>query len=334
MKGRGLVVAVVLALSLAMPGWMLLKSALMGLTAQPLGKPVMVEIPRGTGLAQTAQILEEAGVVSHPWLFMAAARLSGRAGHLRAGEYSLSPAMSLEQLLEILARGRVLLHKVMIPEGFTLEQIADRLASLKLAGKEEVMVLAQNPAFLAGLGLAEAGTLEGYLFPDTYRFAKGVGARAILSTMARRFLKVWEGLASAARDRGLTRQRAVILASIIEAEARLDSERPLVSAVYQNRLGKGMLLQADPTVIYGLDDDLEGPLLRRHLGHDSPYNTYVNKGLPPGPICSPGRASLEAAVHPARVDYLYFVAKGDGSHHFSKTYREHTRAVRRYRGKR
>ena len=334
MRRRGLVVALVVALCLAPPGWLLFKSALMTLRAAPSGKPVTVEIPRGTGLAKTAELLAQAQVVEHPWLFMVAARLSGRGGHLRAGEYSFSPAMTLDQILDTLVRGKVLQHKLMIPEGFTLEQIADRLQEIKLAKKDEVLALARDARFLGKLGLKGTDSLEGYLFPDTYFFARGLEARAILTAMAQRFLKVWKDLADQAATRGLSRRKAVILASIIEREAQLDSERPLVSAVYQNRLDQGMRLQADPTVIYGLDDDLEGPLLRRHLEQESPYNTYLNKGLPPGPICSPGKASLVAAVNPAQAGFLYFVAKGDGSHHFSKTYREHAQAVRRYRNQR
>ena len=189
-----------------------------------------------------------------------------------------------------------------------------------------------SKSFAAGLGV-DGSTLEGYLFPDTYSFARGLGEAAVLARLVRRFNEQWEDLAPHTAPNGLDKRQVVILASIIEREAMRDDERPLVSAVYHNRLAKGMPLQADPTVIYGIPE-FEGLLTREDLGHDSPYNTYLIKGLPPGPICSPGAASLSAALRPADSKHLYFVARGDGGHQFSNTYQEHRRAVRRYRNKR
>ncbi len=294
--------------------------------------PVVVRLPRGSGLRQVARLLSRAGVVDHPRLFVLAARLSNRTTGLKAGEYRLSAAMSYGAILEHLHRGRVLLHQVVIPEGFTLEQIARRLAARGLVDKQRFLALARDPAFARSLGIA-APSLEGYLFPATYRLPRGLGERAVLARMVRRFLKEWRRLAPLARRRGMNRHQVVTLASIIEREAKLPFERRLISAVYHNRLKKNMPLQADPTVIYGLEG-FDGNLTRRDLASDTPYNTYLHRGLPPGPICSPGAASLKAALDPAPVDYLYFVARGDGSHHFSASYRQHARAVRRYQKRR
>lgn len=299
--------------------------------ADPAGAARVVEIPRGLGLVETAELLAKAGVVDHPRLFLLASRLTGERAAVQAGEYELSPAMSYARILADLARGRVLMHTVVIPEGFTLEQILERLAEQRLLELEEARALARDRDFIGSLGL-DGESLEGYLFPDTYRLARGLGARAVLSAMAARFQQQWQGLAAKAQARGLNRRRAVTLASIIEREARLAQERPLISAVYHNRLKLGMRLQADPTVGYGLAD-FDGRLTREDLATDHPYNTYTREGLPPGPICSPGRASLAAAVEPAAVNYLYFVARGDGSHVFSRDYQDQINNVNRFQKK-
>jgi UPF0755 protein len=320
--------ALVLAAALAAPGLWAARLALLDHRAAPAGPERLVSIPRGAGLEGIAAILAREGVVDHPALFALAARLLGKAGSLQAGEYALSPAMSYRSLVQTLHQGRVVLHAVLIPEGFTQEQIIQRLARAGLLKAENARALASDPEFVQRLGLS-GDSLEGYLFPDTYSFARGLGARAVLSRLVRRFQEAWKPLAPRAEARGMSRLETVTLASIIEAEAMLDQERPLISAVYHNRLAKGMPLQADPTVIYGLDD-FDGNLRRSDLREDSPYNTYTRPGLPPGPICSPGAASLAAAVAPAQVDYLYFVAKGGGAHHFSSNYRQHVNAVNRY----
>ncbi|MFH1034425.1 MAG: endolytic transglycosylase MltG [Pseudomonadota bacterium] len=331
-RGRGLkrlLLIAVLALALALPLYVLAKHLILEHKSAESGPQVVVEIPRGAGTMQVGELLARAGVVDRAWLFALATRLSDQPGRLRAGEYGLSPAMSLREILEVLGQGRVLQHLVLIPEGFTLAQIVDRLAEERLLERAEGLALAGDPQFAASLGLGNQG-LEGYLFPDTYQFTRGMPAKAILTAMVKRFQQAWQPLAPAAAGLGFSRRQAVTLASIIEREAKVPSERPLVSAVYQNRLKKGMKLQADPTVIYGLPS-LAGPLTRAHLEQDHPYNTYTREGLPPGPICSPGQASLAAAVHPAAVDYLYFVARGDGSHVFSVDYRDQVNNVNRLR---
>jgi len=299
------------------------------LLARPAGAPGpgrVVEIPKGAGLNRAAQVLAQAGVVEQAQLFLLAGFLTREQGSIKAGEYELSPAMSNATVLEHLRHGRVKLHAILLPEGFTLDQILLRLASFRVLELEAALGLARDAQFIASLGIQGPG-LEGFLFPDTYRLPRQYGARAAFTAMVRRFEKAWRPLAPAAQAHKLTRWQAVTLASIIEKETSLDRERPLVSAVYHNRLQRGMPLQADPTVIYGLGPQFDGNLTRAHLEQDTPYNTYLRPGLPPGPICSPGQASLQAAVQPAAAPYLYFVAKGDGSHAFNVTYEAHKKAV-------
>ncbi|MCB2185840.1 MAG: endolytic transglycosylase MltG [Deltaproteobacteria bacterium] len=302
----------------------------LNLAAAPGGAAKLVEIPRGSGQAAVAELLAREGIIAKPLWFLAAARFTQEAGPLKAGEYELSPALSQEAILAILRSGRVYQHVVLIPEGFTLQEIVDRLAEAGLVDRKAALALAKDRAFLDSLDLTKAESLEGYLFPDTYRLARGLGARAVLGLMVRRGNQAWRPLEAKATEMGFSRGQTLTLASIIEKEARVDAERPLISAVYHNRLKKGMLLQADPTVIYGLGG-LDRPLLRADLEKDNPYNTYQRPGLPPGPICSPGEASLLAAVDPARVNYLYFVADGSGRHVFSRDYAGQVAAIREVR---
>ncbi len=317
-----------LLLLLFSPGLLWLRQELLAHVADPAGQPRLVEIAKGSGLEATAELLARAGVIDHPWLFMLASRLTDERQVIQAGEYELSPAMSYARILETLGKGRVYLHSLVIPEGFTLTQALTRLGEARWADSSQAAALARDREFIASLGL-EGGSLEGYLYPDTYRFAKGASSKAVLTAMTRRFQEHWQPLEPRARQMGMNRRQAVTLASIIEREAKVASERQLISAVYHNRLKIGMRLQADPTVSYGLKD-FDGRLTREHLNTDHPYNTYTREGLPPGPICSPGLASLEAALNPAKVDYLYFVATGDGSHAFSRDYEDQVRNVNRY----
>ena len=302
------------------------KAWLLDRRASQSGQTELVEIAKGSSLAQAAKALAEAGIVKNARLFQLAGRLTSEEGPILAGEYELSPAMNAARILRFLRSGRVKLHYVLIPEGYTLAQIATRLGESGIADPDEVLSLATDPAFAAGLGVARP-TLEGYPFPDTYRFPRRLGARAVLSTMVNRFERAWRALAPTAKKQGWSRHKVTTLAGIIQKEAAKDEEMPLISAVYRNRLRRGMRLQADPTVIYGLGDAFTGNLTRAHLESDTPFNTYTRTGLPPGPICSPGREALYAALHPAQVPYLYFVAKGDGSHQFSTTYAQHQKAV-------
>jgi UPF0755 protein len=293
------------------------------------GTPLVLTIDRGTALKQISNILYNNHLIENNLAFQLFVRLQQKAGAIRSGEYELSPAMSPAHLLDILCRGKVKRHRITIPEGLTVAEIAQKIEAAGLGGKTEFMELAHDPSFCATLGI-RAGYLEGYLFPDTYFFEKPTTTPHIITTMVKRFKAMfppeWEPLAKA---RGLSMHQVVTLASIIEKETGTPGERPLISSVFHNRLKQKMKLQSDPTVIYGIAN-FNGNLTRRDLKTPTPYNTYTIKGLPPGPIANPGRQSLEAALFPAESKFRYFVSRNDTTHYFSKTLKEHNRAVRKY----
>ncbi len=283
----------------------------------------------GSGLGQVARSLGEKGLIRNPLLFRLQVRLRGGARRIRSGFYRFSPAMPPRRIYQDLIEGRVATATVTFPEGSNLREIAAALERAGLAGRAEVLALARDPALLSRLK-AGGDSLEGYLFPDTYRFPLGTPPAEILRVMAdtmRR--KVDASLLRRAAGRGLTLHQVLTLASIVEKETSVEAERPLIAAVFLNRLKRKMRLQSDPTVIYALPR-FDGNLRRSDLAYDSPYNTYRVRGLPPGPIANPGLASIRAVLHPAPVAHLYFVATQKGGHKFSRTYREHQRAVARY----
>jgi UPF0755 protein len=290
---------------------------------------IVVEVPRGASLSAVGALLEEAGVIRSRRAFVLLARLRGRASALRAGEYALAPKLSPLEILERLATGQVMTHRLVLPEGLRMEEVAQRLEAKRLASGEDFLRVARDPESAAALGV-EGSSLEGYLFPETYDLARGLPAAEIARMMVGHFLSVWRGIEPAARERGLSMREVVVLASLIEKETGAPEERPLIAAVFLNRLARGMRLETDPAVIYGIAD-FDGNLRRVHLlDPKNPYNTYLHAGLPPGPIANPGAASLRAVVEPAAEDYLFFVARNDGTHQFSRTYREHVRAVNRF----
>lgn len=294
---------------------------------------VRVVIPAGSSVEGIGEILHREGLVRHPLAFRALVEWLGVATRLRAGEYDLSPGMGLREIVRRLVRGEVVTYPFTVPEGATVEQIADILEREGLADRDRFLAEARR-AELAPFPPPDPSAvrypLEGYLFPETYRVPRGTTESELIELMVRQFRKVWEEeLAAEAAGRGLSVQEVVTLASIVEKETGVPGERPLVAGVFWNRLRRGMPLQADPTVLYALGKT--AGLLLSELGADSPYNTYLYRGLPPGPICNPGREALRAAIAPADTDYLYFVATGDGTHHFSRTLSEHLQAVARYR---
>jgi len=296
-------------------------------------EPVLFEVPSGAGLARVAADLEEAGLVRDARAFTWLARLRGEGGRLHAGEYALSPVDSSREILATLVAGRVKTWEVVLPEGLRARQVAARLEEAGLADAEAFLELALDPASAEALGVA-GPTLEGYLFPETYRLPRGLPVRAVAGALVGEFLAAWEEIAPRAAERGLDMREAVTLASIVEKETGAPEERPLIAGVFWNRLRRGMRLESDPTVIYGIPD-FDGNLRRVHLEDpDNAYNTYQIPGLPPGPIANPGRDSLRAVVEPADTDYLFFVSRGDGTHVFSRTYREHVDAVNRYQRRR
>lgn len=289
-----------------------------------------VTIPSGTTFRGAVAILSGAGVLRSPALFSLMAHIKGVTRRVQAGVYALSTAMPPHVILQKIISGDVLKYRVTIPEGYTVRQIAWSLAEQGvIADAEGFVSLATSPALASSFGVRGKG-LEGYLFPDTYIFPKGARAEDIIQAMVKRFKEVYTPeFSQRAAALGMTDHEVVILASIIEKETGIPEERPLISAVFHNRLRRGIPLCSDPTVIYGIPA-FNGNLTRRDLKRPTPYNTYIKKGLPPGPIANPGRSSLTAALYPAPVSYLYFVSRNDGSHQFSTTLKAHNEAVWRY----
>jgi UPF0755 protein len=292
-----------------------------------------VEIPHGSTFSATADMLERAGLIRHKREFYLLALLMDAPEHIKPGEYDLSSSMTPVAVLDKLVQGKVKGYFVFIPEGYTLRQIASRLENEGLADRESFVSLASDSSLLSALGI-KGKSAEGYLFPDTYRFDKSMGEEGIIRFMVKQFRKgITPEILERADKLHLTLDEVVTLASIIEKEGGPQEERPLVSAVFHNRLKRGMRLQSDPTVIYGIVD-FDGNLRRSDLRKKTPYNTYRIKGLPPGPICNPGMEAIKAALYPAPVDFLYFVSKNNGSHQFSSNLKDHNAAVLTYQIKR
>lgn len=294
-----------------------------------LTNSVDIRIERGWGVNQIASALHEKQLIGNKKHFIWTVRLMRKGTSLKAGRYRFDRRLSNRSLLDKLTRGDVVLKKVTIPEGLRATAIAGKLELALGVDSTEVMAYVNNRQFAHTLGI-EAEQLEGYLYPDTYSFEENTSVEKILARMVHEF---HENVDHALRQRidtmGFTLHQLITLASIIEGEVIVDQERPLVASVYHNRLKKRIPLQADPTIQYILPN---GPrrLYDKDLLIDSPYNTYRHFGLPPGPVGNPGKASIEAACFPEQTDYLYFVAKGDGSHVFSKTLKDHNRAKARF----
>ncbi len=287
------------------------------------------EVLPGEGPDALSARLADRGLINSIWRFKLLSRLKTADKTIKVGEYKLSPGMSPAELLDILTSGRVNLHRLTIPEGYDLKQVAARIEQAGFMKAEDFLGEACNAEFAHQLGI-NANSFEGYLFPDTYYLPAGITARRIISIMVKRFHQQFNPQwYRRAAELNMTVHQVVTLASIIEKETGDASERPLISSVFHNRLRKKMRLESDPTVIYGLKE-FDGNLTRKHLRTYSPYNTYRIKGLPPGPIANPGAEALKAALFPAKTNYLYFVSKKDGTHHFSTNIKEHNRAVRKY----
>ncbi len=292
-------------------------------------------VPPGSSAEAIGRRLETLGLVRHPLLFRLLVRSRGLGGQLKAGEYALAGPLSLEQILEILARGEVVRREVTVPEGRTLDETA------ALVGAEGIPVArflaaARDPELIRDLD-PEATDLEGYLFPDTYELPLGPDpARNLVERMVRRFREVVAPERSLIEQSGFAVREVVILASLVELETAASEERPRIAAVFLNRLRRGMLLQTDPTIIYAMKQEgrWSGNIRRQDLEMESPFNTYRHPGLPPGPIGSPGREAIRAVLEPADTRDLYFVSRNDGTHHFSETLTEHNRAVDRYQRRR
>ncbi len=303
------------------------------LAPQTPPQTTLYQLKPGTSLSQVATDLAAAGIVRSSLSLKLLAKLKNLSGQIQSGSYRFAEPATPEAVLARLVAGDVEKASLTIPEGFTLAQIAERLAALGLADHRKLLDLAHSPTFLKSLKI-KATSLEGYLFPETYLFTPGIDEASLLRMMVDQLRSNLSAeLLEKARRVKLDRHQLVTLASIIEKETGKIAEMPLIASVFHNRLKRGIPLQTDPSVIYGIEE-FDGNITRKHLKTPTPYNTYLIKGLPPGPIASPGLAALRAAAEPAESNYLYFVSRGDGSHQFSRTLKEHNRAVRRYQLKR
>jgi UPF0755 protein len=295
---------------------------------------LLVVAPGSSGETVGRQ-LHELGLVRHPALFRALILWRGASGRIRAGEYSLDGPLSLDDIVGLLSRGEVVRRDVTFPEGKTITEMA-RLAATQGIAPEAFETAARDVSLVRDLD-PEATDLEGYLFPDTYDVSRRPDAAAdLVSRMVQRFRAVITPEVAGLAERGLTVREVVTLASLVELETAQGHERPRIAAVFLNRLQKGMLLQTDPTVIFALRKagTYDGNIRKADLAIDSPYNTYRYAGLPPGPSASAGREAIQAVLHPAPTDEIYFVSRNDGTHHFSRTLAEHERAVDQYQRRR
>ena len=299
---------------------------------QPVGdadKTLVYEVRKGASLGVVARELHDQGLIQRPLYWKLLARLEGKTRSIRLGEFRLSESMSPAEILDTLVSGATVQYSLTVLEGWSFEQM---LAAMADHGKIESTGIAEDPErLMAELGQPDMHP-EGWFYPDTYHFPKGTTDQAFLerahSVMSETLEREWAG-----RESGLPLEspyEALILASIVEKETGVASERPMIAAVFLSRLRKGMRLQTDPTVIYGMGARYDGNIRKSDLLRDTPYNTYTRAGLPPTPIALPSGAAIHAVLHPAETDALYFVSKGDGSHHFSATYDEHRDAVIRF----
>ncbi|MXW43673.1 MAG: endolytic transglycosylase MltG [Candidatus Dadabacteria bacterium] len=287
----------------------------------------IVDIPQGLGLSAISEKLEEEGVIRKAEVLFLSAFLSGTQRKLKHGEYVFSAGEAPYTVHRKLRRGEVSLRKVTFPEGLTLVQMAGILDASQIVTRKEFLALAENGEYSTKKLGVDVSSLEGFLFPDTYFFARGCSAEKVIETMLDRFREAYATLGTVNPQPDI--KGIVTIASLIEKETAFPPEKPLVSAVISNRLRKGMKLEFDPTVIYALGEKFDGNIRKKDLSFPSPYNTYVVSGLPPGPIAAPGLDSIRAALEPADVNYLYFVSNGDGVHVFSSTYGDHVNAVER-----
>lgn len=290
-------------------------------------EPVELRVEQGEPFATVVRKLRVQKIIPNEKLFSLWARLTGSDKKIQWGVYRFDPSLAPQEVLHRLVTGKRVFLMVTIPEGLTIKEIAELLAKMQIADREKFLAAAADPELLKTFGLEDKG-LEGYLFPNTYQFTPMTSEKEIIVTMAEQFRKASEPIwAQTGTSIGLSRHQIITLASIIEKETGIEAERPLVSAVFHNRLKRNMALQSDPTVIYGLKD-YNGNLTRKDLKDQNPYNTYRIPALPPGPICNPSLASIKAALQPADVAYLFFVSKNDGTHIFSQDLESHNQAVR------
>lgn len=331
MRGGALVIlgAGVLIAAGVVAGLLWKASAPYGVSA----RETVVTIEQGESAQSAAAKLERAGIIRSELLFRVLVRLRGAGARIHAGEYAFDAQLTPGEVLDKLVRGDVVRHRLTVPEGLRIDEVADLVEASGFGDRERMLEQARRVELIRDID-PEAEDLEGYLFPDTYFLARGTSESRIVEEMVAGFRReLTPGRMERMEALGLTVREAVTLASLVEEEAQIDEERARISGVFHNRLRLGMLLQCDPTVVYALtrDNRYRGEIYRSDLSYESPYNTYVSPGLPPGPICSPGVLSLDAAIFPAQTQELYFVVSGPGRHEFSTNREDHDRAVRKYR---
>ena len=308
---------------------------LIGVISLPLrgqtGQTTYIEIKKGESLNRIAANLEKQNLIVSKFLFKWASVILGKRKSIKSGEYKFAGRISTFSLIRLLSKGTTILKKVTIPEGLRMDETFTLLSNVGLGIRKEYQHYSRQSAFIQSLGLgSQTVSLEGFLFPETYLFSKHTSAKTVIRSMIKSFFdNIPDDYKTRAEAVGLTYYEAIILASIIEKETGAAVERKLIASVFHNRLKQNMKLQTDPTVIYGIKN-FNGNLTRKQLKTRTPYNTYIVKGLPPTPIANPGLASLLAAVQPAETDFLFFVAKGDGTHKFTNNYRAHAQAVKKY----
>lgn len=328
--------AALLALVILIPGLFIAAGGyiLYNYSDSPAGSgdsEVVFVVSPGQGFSIVSESLVKADIVKSPEKFKLLGSITGNDKKIKAGEYLLSSSMTPSEILGVLTSGKVRLYSITIPEGYNIYQVADVFSQAGIVNRDEFLKASTSPELLRQNGLSETNSsFEGYLFPDTYKFPKGIQAAEIIRVMLARFrsvyIKAWE---KRGEELGFSVHEILTLASIIEKETGDAGERPIISSVFHNRLRKRMRLETDPTVIYGIRD-FDGNLTKKHLREKTPYNTYRIKGLPPGPIANPGRKAIEAALYPAETDYLFFVSKKDNTHKFSTNIKDHINSVRRY----
>lgn len=291
---------------------------------------VLVDIPTGASFIKVTKILSDAGLVKSRFLFYGLVGFKWGARSIRAGEYEFATSLSPSEMVDKLIRGDIKNYRVTIPEDYSLKEVAARLKEYRLIDEKTFFALAGDKMFLSSLGV-QGSSIEGYLFPDTYFLNRSMTTREIMRNMVDRFWsKISPEMINKAAKKGFEPHQFVTFASLVGKESGNSAEKPMIAAVFYNRLKKGMPLQSDPTAVYDLKD-FNGKILRSHYKRESPYNTYIIKGLPPGPIANPGLDSFRAILKPADVDYLYFVSQKDGTHFFSSSLDAHNNAVLRFR---
>lgn len=288
-------------------------------------------VPEGSSLNQVLESLARKNLGPPAFLVRGAIALKDKEIVVKKGTYQLPEKASTWRILELLDEGAVILHKITIPEGLDKWEVAELLGASQWGDEATFTQLISNPSPIAGVD-SEAKDLEGYLFPETYHFEATATPEEVINALVQEYLKQTKAIRADLASRGLSVRQWTALASLVEAESAVASERATIAGVFSKRLERGMLLQCDPTIVYSLKltNRYRGKIYRSDIRYEHPYNTYTSPGLPPGPICSPGLAALKAAHNPENTGYLYFVARNDGTHHFSKTLREHNRAVHKY----